>query len=192
MDHPALPHVESYVSSEPEPEPELEQPGHEKALLRYVAVRPCEVTDCCDAGSRVIGRLKTGAVLTCMARVTDLPVDKGCVRVCFQTPRLSMLEGPNQWVSVRCQSTGCVQLEKLPPEPTAQGAAPLPWEGCGTAENQDHLRAMLCELTAEEARRRVALLMTELSAMDSLKRELHMLKAVTREQQFQLAAAAVE
>jgi hypothetical protein len=51
---------------------------------------------------------------------------------------------------------------------------------------------MLCELTAEEARRRVALLMTELSAMDSLKRELHMLKAVTREQQFQLAAAAVE
>eukprot|EP01043_Picozoa_sp_COSAG02_P027248 COSAG02_NODE_1599_length_11754_cov_6.319005_2_plen_201_part_00 len=194
LNHPALPHVESFVSSEPEPEPEpeLEQPGHEKALLRFVAVRPCEVTDCCDVGSRVIGRLQPGAVLTCMARVTDLPVDKGCVRVCFQTPRLSMLEGPNQWVSVRCQSTGRVQLEKLPPEPAAQDAALLPWEGCGTAENQDYLRAMLCELSAEEARRRVALLMTEMSAIDSLKRELHMLKTVIRGQQHELAAATVE
>jgi|EP01043_Picozoa_sp_COSAG02_P041974 hypothetical protein len=198
LDHPPLPHVESEcvssecVSSEPEPEPELEQSGQEKPLQQYVVVRPCEVTDCCDVESRVIGRLKPGAVLACMARVTDLPVDKGCIRVCFQTPRLSMLEGPNQWVSVRCQSTGCVQLEKLPHEPTAQKAPPLPWEGCGAAENQDQLRAMLCELTAEEARRRVALLMTELCAMDNLKRELQVLKISTREQQRQLAAATAE
>jgi hypothetical protein len=100
-----------------------------------------------------------------------------------------MLEGPNQWVSLRSSVDGSVHLEKLPHQPTMQKTTPLPWEGCETAENQDQLRAMLCELTAEEARRRVALLMMELSAMDSLKRELHMMKTATREQQRRLAIA---
>ena len=195
LSHSVLPHLESCVSTNPEPEPEPEpdpepEPEPEPSEpLQYVVVRPCVVTDCCDEGSRAIGRLKPGTIVTCMARVTDLPVEKGCVRVCFQKPRLSMLEGPNQWVSLRSSVDGSVHLEKLPHQPTMQKTTPLPWEGCETAENQDQLRAMLCELTAEEARRRVALLMMELSAMDSLKRELHMMKTATREQQRRLAIA---
>ena len=199
LGHSAVYHLESCVSAEPEPEPEPEpkpepepepkpEPG-KQPLLQYVAVRPCEVTDCCDERSRVIGRLKPGTIVTCMARVINLPVEKGCTRVCFQTPRLSMLEGPNQWVSLRSPVDGSVHLEKLPHQPATHKATTLPWEGCETAENQDQLRAMLCDLTAEEARRRVALLMMELSAMDNLKRELQMMKNATRELQRELAIA---
>ena len=172
---------------EPEQEPEPETESHQP--VQYVAVRACDVTDGCDGSSRVIGSIKVGDVVTVHARVTNLPVQKGCTRVCFRTPRLSMLEGPNQWVSLRSPQDGSVHLEELPrPLPTGdRRPPPLPWEGCESIGPPDQLRTTLCELTAEEARRRVALLMMELSSVESLKSELQLLKATTREQQRLLA-----
>ena len=189
----------SLLLTEPEPEPEYHappggQPQPRQQPQQYVCVRQSDVCENCDERSRVIGSLVPGTVITVHARVAPLPLAQGLVRVCFQSPRLSLFEGPNQWVSLRSSRDGTAILEKLD-RPVAVGdrPPPLPWEGCEGAFvslGEEQVRQMLCELSAEEARRKVAMLMVELSNMERMKTELELLKNATRDQQRQLEEAA--
>lgn len=184
---------------EPVPEPEYHtapdgQPQPLQQQQRYVCVRDADVHEGCDeAASRLIGRLTEGTIITVHARVAPLSLAQGLVRVCFQSPRLSLLQGPNQWASLRSSRDGAALLEQLPRLAVAgEQPPPLPWEGCEGAFvsfGEEQMRQMLCELSAEGARRKVAMLMVELSNMERMKTELQLLKTTTREQQRQLEAA---
>ena len=55
---------------------------------------------------------------------------------------------------------------------------------------EEQVRQRLCDLGAEEARRKVAMLMVELSTMERMKAELQLLKTTSREQQRKLEEAA--